>query len=424
MKRLYLDTNIFLQYRYDAIDWPALADAEEATLVIVAEVFREIEKHKDRSRERAQKRARAASSWIVRVMEAQSGLVRPGVRLALALKDPTSSAVEALGLSPDVSDDKILASILTDTQAEGQERVFVTADNLGRFKSKQLHLATLYPPDEHKLADEPDPLEIENRKLRQELDTRPKLTLAFKDHQTHVTVRFQVATESVDMQLDTIVEEEAERIDGVMAHAFGDLFHDPPSKAENLRYLDKYRQWLSQNYDDIVRSRLTFCVELELRNPGRGIATGIDVWLTLPEKIFPFQPSPVQIPPPPEQPRWRSRLGALGEYESLARMLPPGVDAMSIAEALTIRERDGVLDHDVADPHAARFHLRALKHATAFELSVPLWFADIETARHATGFRIGYRVHADNLPDVENGELDVKLDIAPIPLSAYHIKRK
>jgi hypothetical protein len=420
MKRRYLDTNILLHYRYDDIDWCALAEAEETVLVIVAEVFREIEKYKDQSRERTQKRARSVSSWIVKIMDAQNGLVRHGVRLALALKDPTSPAVQALGLSPDVSDDKILTSILTDADAEGHERIFVTADNLRRFKAREQHLAALSPPDDHKLADEPDPLELENRKLRLQLDTRPKLALAFKDRQTHVMVRLPVATESVDEQLDTIVEEEAGRIDSAMTLAFRGLTHDPPSQAETKRYLGKYREWLRENYDQLVRSRLTFCVELELRNDGRGVAEGIDVSLTLPEEIFLFQPSPVEIPAPPEEPRWHSRLGALGEWPSIGMVQPREV---AFAEVRSMQETDGVLEHDEALPHAAKLHLETVKHQAVFALKVPLWFADSVTALAATGFSIGYRVHADNVPDIQDGSLGVKLDVQEIPLSAYHIKR-
>jgi hypothetical protein len=348
-------------------------------------------------------------------MDTPDRLVRPGVRLALALKDPTPQAIQALGLNAEVNDDKILTAILTDADAPGHEGVFVTADNLRRFKARDHQLAVLCPPEDAKIADEPDPVELENRRLRQELDTRPKLALAFKDQQTHVIVKLQVATESVDERLDEIVEEEDSRIDGVMAHAFGALLRDPPSKAENLRYLNKYREWLRENYDHIVRSRLTFSVDLALANDGRGTATGIDVTLTLPENVFPFEPSPVEIPARPEQPRWRSRLGALDEMESIGKMLSRRNDPIALAKVFA-RERDGVVEHDEARPHEAKLRLRALKHSTVFPLNVPLWFADVATALDTTGFSIGYRVHADNPPDILEGKLNVKLDVAEIPL--------
>ncbi len=166
---------------------------------------------------------------------------------------------------------------------------------------------------------------------------------------------------------------------------------------------------------------MIFSVELELRNEGRGVAEGIDVQLTLPEEIFLYQPSPVESPPPPEQPRWRSRLGAIDE--SIAMTRPSGLGAIAFTEAL-VREKDGVLEHDEAHPHVAKLHLPALKHSMVFPLNVPLWYADPVTALAATGFSIGYRVHADNLPDINNGELRVKLDVPQIPLTAYHIKRK
>jgi hypothetical protein len=421
MKRLYLDTNVFLQFRYQEIDWCELVKADEVTLVVVAEVLREIEKQKDQGRGALQKRARTAASWLGKIVEAEDGVVRPGVRLATALRDPTNQQVEALGMSPDAGDDRILAAILRDAEAGGHEGVFVTDDTLRRLKARDHALAVVAPPDDKKLADEPDPLDVENRKLRQEIDTRPKLALAFKDRATHVAVRLLVPVESVDEQLETIVEEERDMIDGVMAHAFGDMLHDPPSKAETSRYLDKYREWVRQHYDELVRSRLTFTVELALSNDGRGVAKGIDVSLTLPETLFPAQPSPVEIPLPPKRPEWRSRLAAL---ESFKLPSVPDYGLGAVAETFSMQERDGVLEHDEAHPHLAKFHLRSLKHGLVFPLTVPLWFADVDTARAATGFAIGYSLHADNLPDIRTGKLDVKLDVAEIPLSAHHIKRR
>lgn len=423
MKRLYLDTNVFLHYRYDEVDWCALAGSEEATVVVVAEVFREVEKHKDQSRNRVQGRARLVSSWITKVWTSPDRIVRAGVRLEVALKDLTNPEVEAFGLSPDITDDRILAAVLKDRDAAGSEQLLVTADNLRKLKAEACGLPAISPPDEARLSEEPDPRDDEIRKLRRQLDERPKLSLGFPGRPSHVTARLLVFAEFSEDHLDEMIEEERSSMDNPLVAAMRDFTHEPPSKREIERYLDELRQWLRDNYEHIVRSRLTVSVDIELQNEGRGTATDIEVSLSVPPPVSLVRPSTTEVPTPPERPEWRSKFDLLGNARFLKQMERIGRGGgVSLADIMSVQERDGTLDTDESQPQAASFHLRALKHTTAHRVKLPVWFANAGDALAMTGFGITYRVHAASPPDIEQGELGVKLDVEQVPLSVFHIK--
>lgn len=62
MKYLVLDTNVFIHYKdFEHIDWKSLV-GDDTTICITQKVIGEIDKHKDQSRGRIQKRAKKISA--------------------------------------------------------------------------------------------------------------------------------------------------------------------------------------------------------------------------------------------------------------------------------------------------------------------------------------------------------------------------
>lgn len=62
MKYLILDTNVFLHYKdFEQIDWKSIV-GDDVTICVTQVVLGEIDKHKDQSRGRIQKRAKKISS--------------------------------------------------------------------------------------------------------------------------------------------------------------------------------------------------------------------------------------------------------------------------------------------------------------------------------------------------------------------------
>ena len=62
MKYLVLDTNVYLHYKdFEQVDWKTLM-ADDVTICVPFVVLSEIDKHKDQSRGKIQKRAKKLSS--------------------------------------------------------------------------------------------------------------------------------------------------------------------------------------------------------------------------------------------------------------------------------------------------------------------------------------------------------------------------
>jgi hypothetical protein len=265
--------------------------------------------------------------------------------------------------------------------------------------------------------DEPDPLEQENRKLREQIDMRPKLALTFADGASHTTARLLVFDKFGEEHVEEMVEEERSLLDDPVA-AMRSITHTPPSEGEKDRYLKEFGQWLRGNFDDIIRSRLTVSVDLELQNVGRGTATEIAVSLSVPPPFSLVQPSPATIPPPPAQPKWRSMHDILAGSRLLVE------ERFGSRAIMVVEDRDRRLEVDDSKPRAAVLHLQSLKHTTNHPVRLPIWLPDADAALSKQGVGISYRVHAASPPDITKGVLNVKLDVTQRPLSVFDLERK
>ena len=67
MKYLFLDTNIYLHYLdIEQIKWKDIIEDSDFTIVVPRVVLREIDKHKDQSRGKIQKRAKKTLQSFLR----------------------------------------------------------------------------------------------------------------------------------------------------------------------------------------------------------------------------------------------------------------------------------------------------------------------------------------------------------------------
>ena len=204
--RIYPDTNVALHYRpFTEIDRYALAGADEVELVINVIFLRELDHHKNHARRTLQNRARRVVGWLGSIRRGVSE-VRPGVRVLFELADPELELnLASYGLVATVNDDKFLACILRDrTKYPGMNLICVTADIALAVKAEGLGVQVVKPPDECKLAEEPDEAQMEIRALRKqivELASRaapaPDLIVAFAGGVGHLADRDRRAHSNV-----------------------------------------------------------------------------------------------------------------------------------------------------------------------------------------------------------------------------------
>ena len=425
-KRVYPDTPVAMHYRpIEEIDWRALVGADEVVLIITPVFLRELDEHKDHKRGALQQRARRASAWCGEVGRARNKVIRSGVRVEVNAREPELDVdFGRHGLVPSVNDDKIVACMLRDRQSDPDAQlVCVTSDNALAFKAEHAGFEVVHPPEEMRLPDEPDPVERENRQLRQKIvemerriDPRPDLALRFEGGGDHTTVRLAGGEAPTDEDLDEEIE--AERVMLDVRYRFLEATHRLPSAQAKERYLKELRDWMVKTTKAAIDCAHTFDVRLVLANSGLGNALDIEVSLVFPPNVYVAEtrslPNVAKRPAPPEaEDKWQSPL-ALAEHRLMLN-LNRFTALEQIVDLETLRPRGPVrIEGNGNGPHGVRIIVARSKHQT--QIVLPCFQAWFGVGRRIGGFSIDYRIHAASTPDIKEGKLHVKVDAMDGPV--------
>jgi hypothetical protein len=151
----FLDTNILLEFTtFDEVDWPKVLSAKQVCLVLAPIVLRELDKHKtDYHNSRRQNRARMLLSKLSKIFDTtnQAIYIRPNVTMMILPKEPFVDKPEDWvkeGLDQNISDDRLLASILDFMRQHPSEKILLLSDDSGpRFKARSHNIQSLAPSD-------------------------------------------------------------------------------------------------------------------------------------------------------------------------------------------------------------------------------------------------------------------------------------
>lgn len=313
------DTNSLLHFkRPDQIDWAVVAARPDVEIVLTTVPIREIDKHANyHAIGRLRDRARNLKSWIRTLLG--NG---PTATIRVDAREPTGFLTN--GLDPDIADDRLLATALM-LMSEGAEVAIYTDDTLLQAKAPAFTVATIWPREDDRLKDEPDPLAAENARIRRELDgikaRRPVLSLEWADGET--VLELPVFPPDMDEVLSP--EQELERLvpmaepsspSNSAVRRSGDLAHlaglSGPSLAAVQRYnseLESYHRKYRAYYQKLegfetVRGRLGL-LAFKARNNGTAVATSFRALVTLPAslKLLEDEDAIGEVPKPPREPR-------------------------------------------------------------------------------------------------------------------------
>ena len=201
MKYLVLDTNVYLHYKdFEQVDWKTLM-ADDVTICVPFVVLSEIDKHKDQSRGKIQKRAKKLSSRF-------SEVFLQGTSANIALKEmdnPPSTAFDDTQFHKDINDDWIILSALHSTY-DPSTLIIVSGDNGILMKAKRFGLGFFKMPDDLLLSEELSDEEKEIKKLREQLSRHenrlPSPVIEFKDRTDRLLINKPVFID-VKQELDT-----------------------------------------------------------------------------------------------------------------------------------------------------------------------------------------------------------------------------
>lgn len=164
MKYLVLDTNVYLHFKhFEQIDWKSLLH-DDVTICVPQRVLTEIDKHKDQSRGKIQKRAKALSARFYEIFLEGATPHVPVVDMA----NPPANAFDDPQYHQEISDDWIILSALH-SSISNADIVIVGYDNGILMKAKQHSLGFFKMPDSLLLAEEPSEEEKEIKRLTQQL---------------------------------------------------------------------------------------------------------------------------------------------------------------------------------------------------------------------------------------------------------------
>lgn len=421
------DTNILLHYRrLDEIDWPGVASARQVLLLLAPAIFRELNKHKDNPAQRRSLRNRAASLilYLDNLFATNNEVpLRDNVRIALLPYEPTLD-FSANHLSPQFEDDQLLASAIEYRDANpGAQITIVTADTGLRAKVRYHNLSSVRPPDDLKLADEPDPVEKELQEARAELQDyqrrAPKLAIGYASGGAFMVLPIHTPREIDDQKLAEALADlrakfpkEPSPVAGLHGvSAFGAITR-PNIERYNAELDDFYaawEQWAREWFSYKNAAGRVAHLPLALHNTGTTPADDVDVFLDVPSHVLLYRED--TLPTEPDQPKAPDRPTDFLTYYARSNLAIPPMYSSFGPPVVMNRPTPNVHppEVDVAG-HRASIHVERVKHGLSLGLGdLYVAFASDDEQR---SFQVAYRVCAANLPQPLTGTLHVKVEPA------------
>lgn len=435
-KTIFLDTNIYLHYKFfPEIPWETLLEAQDVILAVPPIIHNELEKQKYlASSSRIRERAESVVRRFAQLIDSPRAL-RPGVQIEFIGVEPTD--FDSYNLVRESQDDQLLASILDYRRSYPDKNItLITNDSGLRVKSKQRGVATFSVPDVYRRRDdtteEKKIKELEKR-VRQLEATIPQLQLQFADGSDRLTVHpASIISEAhhVEQEMRGIKRMYPERRPRVREHYdpndFGKLTNtfivslnrmDDPDPDDLVRYNDElpafyesYESYLRKNYKvDELLSR-TVKLEIAINNAGTAPAEDIGVFLnfdagfkiTVDENLF----KPPKKPQPPKGPRPLSTIDSFRRHfdedpfprvRITAPTFPPIAPIANVTWSGLTRENDVQVAH---------FEIRKLNHG--YSKNCPrLIYVIFDSFTDVRSFRIDYEITAANIPHKIHGSLHV-----------------
>lgn len=433
------DTNIFLHFlTFDEVEWTEKLKTKQVYLVLAPIVIRELDKHKgDYTNLKRQRRARMLMPKLLKLIELEGeGLpkIRENVFLVL-LREPQIDW-DAEHLVPAVNDDQLIASILDFSRQHPAEKVLLLSDDGGPRSKAKIHQIPSVSPQHvgiDPLPDQPSPEEVENRKLKEQLQAFtnrvPVFRFGFLQNGT-ITKEISCTAESTWrwQTADEFMQKKIRSAQVKLKKMLAQAASNNVSQTDIRKLSEKYERYISGLNPGIkmqyVKNYQPSCrLELALFNDGTAYAHNVSITLTFPDgstiiKLKSINEEVIvkdEIPEEPDIPEWAEppdtsivggmlatlKIPELFNFSTLAASFnySPNLFALSGSDKLTY--------YDYTFPfgrHQLRKDFDSIGH-TNYEKVIPILTYLPPTAQR--GFVIRYEVIAEEMLRPERGELQV-----------------
>jgi len=424
----YLDTNTFLHFRqFDEIDWCNILKSKRVILIICSAVLRELDKKKySATTAKIRNRARKIVSKLGKILEkGEQVSIRDKVELRFVSKEP-HLGWNIEGLSPEISDDRIIATILCENPDIKNSIILVTGDIGLSLKAKSKGICYINLPDnlrlKHSLTSEEKELEELRYRLAKLESKIPKLSLKLASEDSlnnfikcdikkvkPLNIReIEKSIKKIQKKLE-YSPPNTKKIPTIATALQG---HVLPSTEEVERYkknvgeyILQYRKYVEDewNYNEL-RSRI-IDIHLILINEGTAPAEDIDIFLQfhngfdlLDKENLPNRPQPPKPPLPPQT--FRDKLMDLGRFYERDLIKPP---EMSIG---LIKKFDSPSGPRIKkkNSYEVSYSVPSLKHNLQIELDP---FFLILNEANSISISFDYSILAANIPEKTEGSLKI-----------------
>ena len=426
---VFPDVNVLLHFpAFDGLDWKTMCNASSVVIHITQPLLTELNKVKDTgTTKRVRKRAAAVQKQIKEFLAADglSKEIKPGIRVMLESRSPKTS--EFPSLNPAVSDDILIASLLTFCNETNNEAILATDDDglALIIKARESNIRVVEPPENARLAAELDSDEKENIEIRRRLskfeNARPKLDITFTtgDDALHITYPKASSDKEISQAIAKLRREHPRlqnprdpldyrqmalaRIIASYQGSSGTL-DDPEAIASYNSELEGFFTDYETVYraNKLVEARM-FELNIQIGNIGAVPAEDVLVNLHFPNgfKLFERDDDPeflTDLPNPPRRPG--DKRGDLHQIYNMANIGLDKIHALnSSSPSLSIRETNS---YEVA------WQIPKLRQEFVSSIDPIVLLYDDEPF----SFSIDYRMVADNLPESVSGKLHVIVDKA------------
>jgi hypothetical protein len=436
MTYIFLDTNIFLHFKFFIeIPWKDLV-RDDFTIVVAPIVLDEIDKHKRHVNPKISKRAKQVLTKI-------DGIVSKNENYPLIclLNRPSLNTFNGHNLDRQEQDDSILATILEFRQTYPSNKICLISHDTGpRLRASSLSIKASDLSDTYLLVEEKSEEQKQIEKLKAEntllKNTVPKMSLLFREEKPLLEWELVEYVVNADKYIEEYMTSERLRLPElifddhratrklIMKDPSGlkgsDLLNSPLFSSiggmelseqqvsdynEELRkYLIKYEEYLGAKLVYKKRHGLSMPVDVVVHNTGNTPAIDIDIWMHFPDGFtmvsiddYPKKPKPPKEPYKPKN-RWDMPTFIPG----IASMLPSPFPTSSMPDL-----NFNAPDIRKTNSYEVEYYRKSLKHLQSDKLDgLVVTFDSFESA---AGFTIDYRLIVSNIPQPVTGQLNVKV---------------
>lgn len=390
-KYLLLDTNILLHYqRLDYVNWQEVAEASDVTLLLSQVTLTELEEVRYKhAKRKIRERATTLSKWLSRLLDNPVPIeIKANTYIEFIHTDPQID-IGRHQLSTTNLDDQLIATYL-DLAGRGGDNLYVVTNDLPlRAKLRAREIPTIRLNDKYLLPNEPDEVEAELVKVRKELrklqGAIPSLEILHSNHgHKREYILLGYSTGSI-AELVRKKREELPLYDLDKASYYG-TGYSAQINILKKNYNDKLGAFF-EKYKAYLISKISYPVELTIRNVGRSPATNIDVEITFSDDItLSTILGEVEKPSPPKRPNFRVTWG-----RAIVRpAVPPPATHKAYNNFVDIINR------------TAHYHLDEIKHNCSVGLpGFSFYIPDIAVTNFSCSFLITTREN----PEVIRGDL-------------------